>query len=88
MAIYKYLLPLLLMSLFLNTYIKENYVDYPNHINNAVHTTKYEDINKEILNQSNVYISKGYKKNTDMYPLDYATECDIMGVPTTYYNKN
>ena len=86
--IYKYLIVLFLIIFISQMNHFEKYTDYPGSIKDVINIELYKNTNKDILDQSKIFISRGYRMNNDMYSLDYGIDyCNPKGVPISYYNK-
>lgn len=81
---------LLFLIIILLTKKKETFIDYPCDLEeDSIDVTKYENINKELIQKKRVYTPNGYHKNKEMYSLDHEdVNCHPLEIPTTFYNKN
>tara|TARA_B100000035_G_C20945776_1_gene529648 strand:- start:770 stop:1105 length:336 start_codon:yes stop_codon:yes gene_type:complete len=80
----------IILGIFLSFFLKdkENFVNYPEIINEAIDTVKYGNINKKLTEQNKLYSPNSYQPNNDMYSLNHEDEaCNPLNIPTSYYKK-
>ena len=80
----------IILGIFFSFFVKhkENFVNYPGVMSDAIDMVKYGNINKKIIEQNKLYSPNGYQLNNDMYSLNHEDEaCKPLNIPTSYHKK-